>query len=53
MFLSRGLIEPFNGCFPAVPSILSTNGVGYFSSFPRSLADAIVLMEQPFLDASL
>jgi len=39
-----------NGCFPAEPSILFS--MLYLTPLPRSLADAIVEIEQPFLDAS-
>ena len=42
--------KPLNGCIPAEPSILFS--MLYLTPLPRSRADAIVEIEQPFLDAS-
>jgi hypothetical protein len=42
--------KPLNGCIPALPSILFS--MLYLTPLPRSRADAIVEIEQPFLDAS-
>ena len=35
--LSRGLIEPFNGCSPALPSILSINAMWLLLELPEEL----------------
>ena len=52
--LSRGLIEPFNGCSPALPSILSTNALNAYLYFGYvvTLEEAMVSTSTRFLFAS-